>query len=712
MNLARVLEDTVSVPKLNRLEKPRPHPKLVVREHLEHDGKIFTMCIPGGRPPHYFRLTEMQWNVVQLFNGERTTQDVIRLAASQYGLSLTQDDVNAFVEALEDCDFWYHTPQEQSVALCHHLMQERQRRNKKDSDMAQIILCAFDPDRYLNWVNRHFSWIYSRWFTGWSVFMLLVACVILGSHWRQVWADSLSFYNMAGRGFGHFVNFLIAFLLLGAVHETAHGLTCKHYGGEVHRMGAMLVYLAPCIYCDVSQVYVYGGRWERMMTTFFGVWSEVVISTYAAVIWWATPPGSFLHDWSYLIILAGGIFCVIVNWNPFAKMDGYMLFTEYFRIHDIKATSTQWLISWIRVNVFHLPGIVPPMTRWRKIWYSGYALLSGFYCYMLLLFFVRILYHIVQYYSPTWAFVPAWALALVIFRSRIQKLGHFMREVYLDKKPLLMRHKRALIAGAVALVVLGILPLRRDRVTERFVVEPAQRAVLRALVPGRVLEVKGDEGQHVAAGTVLMSLRDLGVQTEAARANAEYQQATARAFDAQLRYADYGSAEQQRTASLAVKRLATAKEQQLAIVSPIAGVLVTPRMHDLVGSYVGAGAQLAEVADLSSVRARIFVPEHEMQKLKAIQGVTLRMDSEWGSQQGQVVSISPSSQPPDEGLMEKPDYQGIKAPEFFVVTVALPNPSGTLRDGMTGTAKILGNRRSVLGVWLEPLLNAAARRVW
>src|ERR1041385_8134273 len=179
MNLARVLEDTVSVPKLNRLEKPRPHPKLVVREHMEHDGKIFTACIPGGRPPHYFRLTELQWNVVQLFNGERTSDDVIQIAAAQYGLSLTSEDVNKFVQALEDCDFWYHTPQEQSVALCHHLMQERQRRNKKDSDMAQIILCAFDPDRYLNWVNRHFSWIYSRWFTIWSLFMLLVACVIL-----------------------------------------------------------------------------------------------------------------------------------------------------------------------------------------------------------------------------------------------------------------------------------------------------------------------------------------------------------------------------------------------------------------------------------------------------------------------------------------------------------------------------------------------------
>jgi multidrug resistance efflux pump len=381
-------------------------------------------------------------------------------------------------------------------------------------------------------------------------------------------------------------------------------------------------------------------------------------------------------------------------------------------MHDIKAVTTQWVISWIRVKVFHLPGAVQPLSLRRAIGYAGYALLSGFYCYALLLFFVRILYHIVYYYTPQWAFLPAWLLGLRIFRSRILKLGHFMKELYLDKKDLLRAHRKLIFAGALALLALGLLPLRRDKVTERFVLEPVQRAVLRAQVPGRVVEVGADEGQRVATGAALVQLRDLGAQSDAARTTAEYQMAAARALDAQLHYADYGSAEQKRRAAQSADLMARGKQQQLTVTSPIAGVVITPRLHDLLGSYVAEGTELAEVVDASSVRARIFVPEYEMQKLRAIHDVSLRMDSQWGSVTGTVVSISPASQPPDPGLMAAPTYQGIKLPDFFVVTVALANPGGELRDGMTGTAKVYGRRRSFLGVIFEPVLAAAARRLW
>ena len=139
---------------------------------------------------------------------------------------------------------------------------------------------------------------------------------------------------------------------------------------------------------------------------------------------------------------------------------------------------------------------------------------------------------------------------------------------------------------------------------------------------------------------------------------------------------------------------------------------MTPRVHNLLGSYLDEGDEIAEVADLSSVRARIFVPEHELNKLQTIHGVKLRMDSRWRSVDGRVIAVSPASQPADAGLVEASAYQGIKLPEFFVVTVALANASGEFRDGMSGTAKIYGRRRSLFGILLDPVVSAAARRLW
>ncbi|MGZ4819139.1 MAG: hypothetical protein ACXVZJ_10970, partial [Terriglobales bacterium] len=106
MNLARVLEESVrELPRVKAQPvRPRLHPKLVVREHQERDGKIFAMCIPGGRPLHYFRLNEAQFQISQLFDGERTAEDVAQIAAEKLNLQYSADEVTKFIEALEATD--------------------------------------------------------------------------------------------------------------------------------------------------------------------------------------------------------------------------------------------------------------------------------------------------------------------------------------------------------------------------------------------------------------------------------------------------------------------------------------------------------------------------------------------------------------------------------------------------------------------------------
>lgn len=50
-------------------------------------------------------------------------------------------------------------------------------------------------------------------------------------------------------------NLLYLWVVLGAskvIHEFGHGLTCKHFQGECHEMGVLVLCLSPCLYCDVS----------------------------------------------------------------------------------------------------------------------------------------------------------------------------------------------------------------------------------------------------------------------------------------------------------------------------------------------------------------------------------------------------------------------------------------------------------------------------
>jgi multidrug resistance efflux pump len=350
---------------------------------------------------------------------------------------------------------------------------------------------------------------------------------------------------------------------------------------------------------------------------------------------------------------------------------------------------------------------------WRRaIGYSVYAVLAGMYSYFLLLFFVRVLYHILYFYSPQWAFLPAGLLALRIFRSRIRKFGIFMKELYLAKREWLLVRRPRLVVAAVALLVLGIVPLRRVQVREPFIAEPVQRAVVRAQVPALVTSVAVMEGQRVDKGAEIARLEDVSVQSETARATANFRTAEAVARDAQLNYTGYAEAAQRLREAGTKLALARDKQQRLSLVSPVAGVVVTPRVGDIAGSYVGAGTTIAEIADMSAVRARIFVPEYEMKDLNHIHDVVLRFDSSWTSVPAKLVAISPASEVPDEALVARAGYKGMKLPEFFVVTVELANPSGTVRDGMTGTARIYAERRGIIPTVLEPLTTAIARRFW
>jgi GAF domain-containing protein len=119
-----------------------------------------------------------------------------------------------------------------------------------------------------------------------------------------------------------------------------------------------------------------------------------------------------------------------------------------------------------------------------------------------------------------------------------------------------------------------------------------------------------------------------------------------------------------------------------------------------------------EVADTSVMRARVYVSEPEFRKLQTVSGNSLRLDALWAPVKGTVAAISPTSQSLRPGLMPRPEYEGLRLPSFFVVDVILQNADGKLRDGMTGTAKIFGRRRGLLPSMLQPLVDAAARRLW
>src|SRR5437588_226453 len=176
--------------------------------------------------------------------------------------------------------------------LADKLLKDRhlclKKKKGQHGDRTTIELIWFDPGAYLHWLHQHFGWMYTRWFTAFGALSIITMFVLVGAHWTEFWGDTLQYYNLTSKGLLDVLEFFAIFTFLGFVHETAHGLTCTHFGGRSQRMGVFLIYMAPGVFCDVTQVFVYGGRWARIMTAASGVWAEIVFVSWLSWVWWFT----------------------------------------------------------------------------------------------------------------------------------------------------------------------------------------------------------------------------------------------------------------------------------------------------------------------------------------------------------------------------------------------------------------------------------------
>lgn len=714
MNLTEVLN--VALPELpaRRGVKtfPRLHPNLITREQMKDGAPVMAAIVPGGSSACFF--TPEQWTLVSLFDGARSYREIAEAYTQETGGPCSEEDAHTFADQIDQLGLFYKTTLDLNRTANQKLAEERKRRLRAKLNVAHMTFSTWDPDAYLTKLHKYMGFVYTRWFTFLTLGMFAVMTLIFIGGLSEIWRDTVEYYTFTHKGGADIAEFWLLFCALGFFHETAHGLTAKHYGGGVHRMGFMLLYLSPCFFVDITEVYVYGSKWQRIASIFAGIWVELMFCSVASIIWWGTPLGSPVHDFAYKVMLITGVAVVLMNLNPLIKLDGYYLFTELIDIECLKENSTEYLSSWVRHHLFGMQVEIPFVRPRRRGLFVGYALLSGLYSYLLLLTFLRFAYNLFARMSPVWAFVPALALGLLIFRGRLRSLGRFMKDLYLDKKQNFRSWwtvPRKAVAGAVLALFL-FAPVWRETVRGRFLLEPYQRAVIRATVPGQVMQVLADEGSPIAAGAAILQMRNVNLEGDAGRSLADLSLAQANTRRAQLNYADLSSARSEQASQSERYRSASRQLALLQITSPISGVVVTPRIRDLAGSFVAGGTELAEVDDTRTLQARIFVPDFEVHRVAAGAPVSLKLESQFQPVLGQVSAISPTPLDLPAGLIHIEQYKGLTPPPHYVATVLMTNLNGALRAGMSGDAKIQVQKRSLAWFVWETGREFVQRKFW
>jgi len=716
MNLAEALN--AALPELParraRVGYPRLDPALIAREQIE-DGKPTVVAIIRGRDS-FFRFAPDQWKIIELFDGTRSWEDVAALLAESTGVRYDPSDLREFTDGLDEVNFWYRTPLEKNIALQQKLQESRHQhahRRSKWGDVAHMQFSAWDPDKYFDLIYPWLKWIYTKWFAVVCVVLFgLMACIYV-ANWGQIGRDTLLFYSFTQKTAGDLLEFWVLFFVLAFFHESAHGLTCKHYGGQVHAMGFHLIYLTPAFFVDVSESLVYANRWERLITILAGIGVEMIFCAVATIVWWGTPPGSPSHDLAYKIMLITGVAVVVVNMNPLIKLDGYYAFTEIIGFSDIKEKSTAYLSGLVKTKLFRLPGEVDFVPKRRRLGYLTYAVLSGTYSYLLLITVVRFCHNVSAKYSPQWALVPALALAALVFRARIRTLLRFMRTVYLDKRDRIqsMLSVPRLAAASAVLLLVVFLPLWHQTITARFLLEPAQFAMVRATVAGRVTNVLAEEGKEVRAGDALLTMVNPHLESASDESRKRLALAGTQRAHTLLIHGDLGIAAQENRLAGTDAAIAGEVAEQLVPRAPFDGVVTAPHLSDLKGSYLGAGSAITGIADMRTMRVLIYVPEFAVGDVRLGAHVSLQLDGSFIAKPTTVERVEAAARDVPPAVETIKQIQGGGSLQDYVVVAFVTN-DGSLYDGMTGTAKIAVRRTSLAAMAWREIRDFVDGKLW
>jgi multidrug efflux pump subunit AcrA (membrane-fusion protein) len=190
--------------------------------------------------------------------------------------------------------------------------------------------------------------------------------------------------------------------------------------------------------------------------------------------------------------------------------------------------------------------------------------------------------------------------------------------------------------------------------------------------------------------------------------------ASAQTKEAALNYQNYGDAlmESNRT----TKHYSQLMEMTAALElkSPLAGTVLTPKVLNQLGAYLKAGSEFLVVASLDEMRARIYLSEYDMYKIRSGAGAKLQFDGKLRRRDGLVsmVSTRPAELSPLQ-LQDADESATMAKPhQYYFADIVVENPEHELKPGMTGMARIYGRRRSVGGMALDGFKNFWGRKLW
>ncbi|HOB93532.1 MAG TPA: hypothetical protein PK306_05195 [Aquabacterium sp.] len=406
---------------------------------------------------------------------------------------------------------------------------------------------------------------------------------------------------------------LLLYPAIKALHELAHGLAVRHFGGQVREAGVTLMLGLPVPYVDASAASAFERRGARIAVSAAGIVAELAIAALALPLWLLCPDG-LLRDAALATLLITGASTVLFNANPLQRLDGYYLLCDALALPNLAPRSRAWWLQALQQRLLRLPDDEPmPVARGERGWLVAYAPLA--WVWQLGVVALAVLW------LGQWSAALGLAAAVLLgWQGLLQPpwrlWGQLRRSAQTAPAGARRLQRLGLGVGAVLLAVL-LVPLPRHTVALG-VVWPGEAAQLRADTEGLVQTLAREDGATVAVGDLVLTLDNPRLlaerQRQAARIAALDSELVQAMGDDGARRGDLGA--ERAAAQAALDRL-DERIAGLQVRAGAAGRLALPEAADLPGRYQRQGSLVGQVLTGDRMTVRVALPEDQAGSLQA-----------------------------------------------------------------------------------------------
>ncbi len=670
-------------------------PNIKVRKQFFRGQQWYVLQDPFNN--EFFRLRPEAYYFISRLRLNKTVEEVWNECMAKVPDEVPgQEDVIQLLTQLHFANLLYSRAATDSDKLFDRYKKRKQRElQSKLMSIMFIRIPLFDPEQFLRKIIP-----YTKFLIG-PIGALIWLSVVLSAA-KLVFDNFDAAINQAQGILAPGNLFLLygALVLVKTLHEFGHAIVCRQYGGEVHIMGVMFLIFTPLPFVDATSSWSFRSHWHRTLVGAAGILVEIFIAAIATFIWAYSGQGT-MHSLAYNIMFIASVSTILFNGSPLLRFDGYYILSDLLDIPNLSTRSMNHLRHLAEKYLLGYKDSTSPAESTREaVWFTAFGIASGIYR-------VVVFAGIVMFVADKFLLAGLIMAAVCVVSWVIVPLFKFIN--YLATSPRLARSRiqavSVSVGGIAALIlILGIIPFP-NRFRAPGVMESVHHLVVVNDAPGYVNEVLVSSNTLVHKGMPLIRMSNYELDLELDSALAQLQESKAMKMRAQSKaIADLEPINKRmETINKTLKKL-RAQKASLLVKAKEDGIWVSPKGHEIVGTWLARGTQIGEIVGEGRYKFSAVVAQDEAADLfvNKINKAEVRVFGQGGEnievdsfqiipyQQQQLPSAALGWFAGGDVAVSGTDKSGLQTVEpFFLIYAQLhSNPDVTFLHGRSGKLRL------------------------